>query len=71
MTELLKDLDERARGEQLVTLAASRKSQVGSGMRGDKVRTYREQDGIVTDHVSEKKAQLQQVRAGKLELLWA
>lgn len=29
-----------------------RKSQVGSGMRGDKVRTIRQQDGVVTDHAS-------------------
>lgn len=27
-----------------------RRTQVGSGMRGDKVRTYREQDDKVTDH---------------------
>lgn len=31
---------------------ALRKAQVGSGMRGDKVRTIRTQDGVVTDHVS-------------------
>lgn len=29
---------------------AQRRSQVGSGMRGDKVRTYRTQDDTVTDH---------------------
>jgi peptide chain release factor 1 len=29
---------------------ASRRSQVGSGQRGDKVRTVRCQDGLVTDH---------------------
>jgi peptide chain release factor 1 len=29
---------------------AGRKEQVGSGMRGDKVRTIRTQDGSVTDH---------------------
>lgn len=31
---------------------ASRKSQVGSGMRGDKRRTVRAQDGLVTDHLT-------------------
>ena len=30
--------------------AAKRKAQVGSGMRGDKIRTYRSQDDRVTDH---------------------
>lgn len=28
----------------------TRREQVGSGMRGDKVRTYRTQDDRVTDH---------------------
>lgn len=31
--------------------SADRKNQVGSGMRGDKRRTIRFQDGIVTDHI--------------------
>lgn len=30
--------------------ASARREQVGSGMRGDKVRTYRTQDDRVTDH---------------------
>lgn len=30
--------------------AADRRGQVGSGMRGDKRRTVREQDGVVVDH---------------------
>lgn len=35
-----------------------RKQQVGSGMRGDKVRTYREQDDTVTDHRTSQKLRL-------------
>jgi peptide chain release factor 1 len=31
-----------------------RKEQVGSGMRGDKIRTYRQQDDSVADHVTGK-----------------
>lgn len=46
-----------------------RKAQVGCGARGDKRRTYRA-DGV-TDHVTGKRAPLAQVKAGKLELLWA
>lgn len=30
--------------------AADRRGQVGTGMRGDKIRTYRTQDDRVTDH---------------------
>lgn len=32
--------------------AATRRDQVGSGQRGDKIRTIRTQDGVVTDHQS-------------------
>jgi len=49
--------------------ARNRKSQVGSGMRGDKIRTYREQDDQVTDHRSGRKARLSRVREGMIELL--
>lgn len=35
--------------------AEARRRQVGSGQRGDKVRTIRTQDGIVTDHQTGKK----------------
>lgn len=34
--------------------AHNRKKQVGSGMRGDKIRTIRQQDGQVCDHVTGK-----------------
>lgn len=44
-----------------------RKAQLGCGARGDKVRTYREQDGIVTDHRTGKKARLDRVMRGFLE----
>lgn len=33
---------------------AARRGQVGSGMRGDKRRTIRTQDGVVTDHITGK-----------------
>lgn len=47
----------------------ARKSMVGSGMRGDKIRTIRTRDDQVTDHRTGKKARLQDIQAGKLELL--
>jgi len=49
--------------------AENRRQQAGSGMRGDKVRTYRAQDGTVTDHRTGRRAPLRAVTAGHLELL--
>lgn len=43
-------LAERADAERTAKTADSRRQQVGSGMRGDKVRTIRQQDGQVNDH---------------------
>jgi len=47
--------------------AQDRKQQVGTGERSDKSRTYRFQDGIVTDHRTGKKARLERILKGHLE----
>lgn len=47
--------------------SSSRKSQIGSGMRGDKRRTIRIRDGLVTDHVLEKTWNLKNYMKGKWE----
>lgn len=52
------------------TVASDRKTQVGSGMRGDKIRTYRFQDDRVQDHVTGKTATTKKVLAGNFDLLW-
>lgn len=44
----------------------ARRQMVGSGMRGDKIRTYRAQDDVVTDHATGQKLRLRDVMAGKL-----
>lgn len=41
-----------------------RRQQIGSGQRGDKIRTVRTQDGIVTDHRLNVKVQLSRYEAG-------
>ena len=51
-------------------LASNRKQQVGSGMRGDKIRTYRFQDDTVKDHVRDTTASVKKVLAGNFDLLW-
>lgn len=46
-----------------------RQQQVGSGMRGDKIRTYRAQDDRVVDHRSDRKVSLSALMKGSLTTL--
>jgi len=55
-------LEEARRGE---ARAADRKQQVGSGMRGDKRRTIRVQDGQVFDHVTGRRWELRAYLRGE------
>lgn len=50
--------------------AEVRKNQVGSGMRGDKIRTYRFQDDTVKDHMTNKSSSVKKIMAGNFNLLW-
>lgn len=51
------------------TIDAKRKAMVGSGQRADKIRTYRTQDDLVTDHRTGRKARLREVIGGNLSVL--
>ena len=53
------------------TIASTRKDQVGTGMRGDKIRTYRFQDDRVQDHLTGKTASTKKVLQGNFDLLWS
>jgi len=46
-----------------------RKGQIGSGMRADKIRTYRYQDDKVTNHVTGHSVRLKKILSGQLDLL--
>lgn len=70
LSELEKRLDEQAQRSYNNNIAQNRKQQVGSGMRGDKIRTYRFQDDIVQDHVTGKRAKVNSVLKGNFEQLW-
>lgn len=50
--------------------ASERRQQIGSGMRGDKRRTIRTQDGTVHDHITERRVGLDLYLEGHLERLW-
>lgn len=67
---LLKSLQKMQETSTQQSLAAVRKDQVGSGMRGDKIRTYRFQDDRVHDHRSDKKAKCSKIMKGHFDLLW-
>jgi peptide chain release factor 1 len=41
---------ERAQEEQQAAMAADRRSQVGTGERSERIRTYNFREGRVTDH---------------------
>lgn len=51
--------------KELSSQAQTRKQQVGSGMRGDKRRTIRFQDGVVHDHLTGKSWKLKEYLRGE------
>lgn len=70
-TALLADLDAARNGASASAENSIRKRQIGSGMRGDKRRTYRFQDDAVVDHETGKKARASAFMRGDIEALWA
>jgi peptide chain release factor 1 len=68
-TELERRVRERSQIASLAETSVMRKEQVGSGMRADKVRTYRFQDDQVKDHQTGKTAKVSQVMRGRFDLL--
>lgn len=67
-------LTARVKATKLAALQSAhdddRRRQVGSGQRGDKVRTIREQDGVVTCERTGRRARLTAYQRGELEWLW-
>lgn len=71
MAALISMLDERLLSGSKTAEDDVRRHQIGSGMRGDKRRTYRFQDDLVTDHVTWKSMQASKAMKGALALLCA
>lgn len=70
MVALIAMLDERLRSGSKAVEDDARRQQIGSGMRGDKRRTYRFQDDVVTDHVTGKSMQVSKAMKGAILTLW-
>jgi peptide chain release factor 1 len=69
-TAILAKIDNKSKIQYNNDLASDRKLQVGSGMRGDKIRTYRFQDDVVKDHITDQTASVKKVLSGNFDLLW-
>ena len=70
MTAMLAELDRRNDLACDNAVNDCRKSQVGSGMRGDKRRTLRWQDDQTNDHLTGRRARTSDIMAGRFDLLW-
>lgn len=70
LAELTKRVNQAAQAQHNASTAANRAQQTGSGMRADKIRTYRFQDNIVKDHQTGKSAKVSHVMRGQMDKLW-
>ncbi len=70
MAALIAMLDDRLRSGSKAVEDDVRRQQIGSGMRGDKRRTYRFQDDVVTDHITGKSMQASKAMRGAISQLW-
>lgn len=70
-TELEKRVIEIASNQSSQQTNDERSNQTGSGMRADKVRTYRFQDDMVKDHNSNKTAKASKIMKGRFDLLYS
>lgn len=70
MAAINADLDRMEAESAHAQESGIRAAQVGSGMRGDKIRTYRFQDDRVVDHRSGKTARTSALMRGRFAQLW-
>ena len=69
-TAILERLNNHSKKNFNDARAQDRKLQVGSGERGDKIRTYRFQDNSVKDHRTGRTGQCDKLMNGFFEVMW-
>lgn len=73
--QALQELEGRVRGKALSAhhreQASIKKVQVGSGQRGDKIRTIRFQDDVATDNRTGRKMKADRYMRGEMDQLWS
>ncbi len=69
-TEIERKLDEMEKGSFHKSTNNIRKNQIGSGQRGDKMRTYRFQDNQIYDNNSGKSMRCKDFMKGNIDELW-
>jgi peptide chain release factor 1 len=70
LMSLEKRLTAASHDQQQASANTVRQAQIGQGLRGDKIRTYRFQDDRVVDHQTGKQAKCSKVMKGRFDLLW-
>ena len=63
-------LERLAADQHMVESSTAKKTQVGSGQRGDKIRTIRFQDDRATDHRTDKRIKASDYMRGCMDRLW-
>lgn len=67
---LIQKLKDHYKNTDKVNIDLTRKKQVGTGMRGDKIRTVQEQNNQVVDHRSGKKLEFKRYMKGEINELY-
>lgn len=70
MEELVKRVNDLHGSTTKKAESATKRQQVGSGMRGDKIRTLRFQDNNAVDHITGKRMNADRYMKGYMDELW-